>query len=201
VPHACLVCPGGAPDARDGGAPPNVTPQVTRRRACPRTPDGNHTHGARLGHPAWATQCVPPRTGDRCGVRRAPASEPTYGAWVGATRWPGPAQAEVQHADACLRDPRAGCDKTRKSAGGTRRDAWEGTQPGVVNARCSSLRTNMPLEVPERAWRLARGCRARGRRPSGGTVPPPRGTAARALPPRPPDGGVRRKVTRVRSPA
>ena len=38
------------------------------------------------------------------------AREPTRSTWAGATRWPGPAPAEVHHADVCLRDPRAGCD-------------------------------------------------------------------------------------------
>ena len=38
------------------------------------------------------------------------AREPTRSTWAGAARWPGPAKAEVQRADVCLRDPRAGCD-------------------------------------------------------------------------------------------
>jgi hypothetical protein len=38
------------------------------------------------------------------------AREPTRSTWADATRLSGPAQAEIQHADVCLRNPRAGCD-------------------------------------------------------------------------------------------
>ena len=76
------------------------------------------------------------------------AREPTRSTWADATRLSGPAQAEIQHADVCLRNPRAGCDYS-----GSPRAAR-----GMTLGREPNRAWNTPAEHPSRRM-CPRKCR------------------------------------------